>query len=80
MAWFLHHLDLIEHYSFQYAQHILRRHSSIRKTSRNRLNVPIHDFVAQSLKKGSARLTFNNAYRFMDVHSRLVEGSIRKMI
>ena len=77
MAWFLHHLDLIEHYSFQYAQHILRRHSSIRNMSKSRLNVPILDRVANSRKKGSARLTFNNAYEYMSFNTRLVHGEIR---
>jgi hypothetical protein len=73
----IHHLDLIEHYSFQYAQHILRRHSNLRKVARARLNTPILDRVAESRKKGSARLTFNNAYEFMGSTTRLVKGENR---
>ena len=30
MAWILHHLDLIEHYGFQYVQHLMRRHSNLK--------------------------------------------------
>ena len=64
MAWIIHHLDLIEHYSFQYAQHLLRRHSSLKAMSRKRMQVLVIDYIRRSNKNRRARLTYSNAYHF----------------
>jgi hypothetical protein len=77
MAWILHHLDVVEHYGFNYAQHLLRRHSSIKKFAKARINTPILDRFAASRYKGKARLRYNNAYVFMADFTRSLRNHAR---
>jgi hypothetical protein len=62
LAWFLHHLDLVEHYGFQYAHHLLRRQSSIKKMSHLRFSSFPASSFNQKKKSAVRKLTYNYAY------------------
>jgi hypothetical protein len=63
MAWILHHLDLVEHYGFQYAHHLVRRHSSVKKLSKKRIETTI--FSTGVNKYTTGKLTYGRYYAFM---------------
>ena len=67
MAWFLHHLDLVEHYGFQYVQHLMRRHSNLTVNAKARKfpRWSSNYYLPRAPKSKLLRLRFSNAYSEM---------------
>ena len=65
MAWFIHHLDLIEHHGFQYTQYLIRRQDNTQKMSRLRLNKYLNNSLNYSKKYKTRKWTNGFAYNWM---------------
>jgi len=65
MAWILHHLDLVEHYGFQYAQHVMRRHSNLKKVSQLRMKATNVATVSRHQKSFILNFKASRLFGFM---------------
>ena len=65
MAWILHHLDLVEHYGFQYAQHVMRRHSNLKKVSQLRMKATNVATVSRHQKSVILNFKASRLFGFM---------------
>jgi quinol-cytochrome oxidoreductase complex cytochrome b subunit len=63
MAWIVHHLDLIEHVGYRYAQHLLIQSSNTRKISKKRTQVLAVTSIRESSNNKNAMYTFSNTYK-----------------
>ena len=63
MAWIVHHLDLIEHVGYRYAQHLLIQSSNTRKISKKRTQVLAVTSIRESANNKNALYTFSNTYK-----------------
>jgi hypothetical protein len=66
MAWIIHHLDILEHYCFQYSRHIIIRCSgSIKATKLSKKHMQV--FLKNPIRKNRDikmnKLTFANDYK-----------------
>jgi hypothetical protein len=77
LGWILHHLDLVEHYGFQYTQHIIRRHSNLRKMSRQRMPWGTSYVLSSAPKSKLARLSSTGDYQFMSSFSKNLKRESR---
>jgi hypothetical protein len=61
MAWFVHHLDLIDHYIFQFFQVFIRKSSKLYKKNLNIIKHTISKFTHFSnINKNYYNIVFNN--------------------
>jgi hypothetical protein len=61
MAWFVHHLDLIDHYIFQFFQVFIRKSSKLYKKNVNIIKHTISKFTHFSnINKNYYNIVFNN--------------------
>lgn len=73
MAWILHHLDVVEHYSFQYTRNLMCRCSNISKVSKKRMQVLSVTHMTKVRRPRRAELTFSAHYNFSMVRSSSVK-------
>jgi hypothetical protein len=66
MAWIIHHLDILEHYCFQYSRHIIIKcinTTKINRVNKKRGRIFAAVYIPKTVKKGDSKLTFTNDYK-----------------
>lgn len=63
LAWIIHHLDIIEHYTFRYTRHLIAKCPNISKISKKRMQVLSITHMTTSRNHRKAELTFTNSYK-----------------
>lgn len=79
MAWVLHHLDLVEHYGFQYVQHLMRRHSNFKLYAKAR-QLPrwsSNSYLSRFSKSKISHLRLSNSYADLSKLDQAVKSESR---